>query len=72
MLRPPVRRFSTTQSIAAMTCDTSVAPCESATLTLTRRASGATPTKRSSPFSTGRSTALSRPAMMPAMWVPCP
>ena len=71
MLSPLVVRFWTTQSIAAMTCETSTAPVLSATLTLTMRASGATPMK--SPALGWRGSASGvRPAMMPAMWVPWP
>ena len=73
MFIPGSLRCCTTQSIAASTWETSVAPLRSATLTLTIRASGAMPTKAfSSPFCTGVGAASSRPAMMPAMWVPCP
>ncbi len=73
MLSPLLRPCCTTQSMAAITWDTSVAPSESATLTLTMRASGAIPTNLSCPtVLTGVATASSRPAMMPAMWVPCP
>jgi hypothetical protein len=43
MFMPGSPRCWTTQSIAAMTCDTSVLPYASATLTLTIRASGAMP-----------------------------
>ena len=45
MFNPFVVRFWTTQSIAAITCETSTAPVLSATLTLTIPASGATPMK---------------------------
>ncbi len=47
MFRPLDVRFCTTQSMPAMTCDTSVPPEASATLTLMMRASGATPVNRS-------------------------
>ena len=72
MLRPGSLRWATTQSMPAMTWVTSTAPSRSATLTLSRLASGATPTNfsflsRSLSFTPG-----SRPAMIPAMWVPCP
>jgi hypothetical protein len=43
MFSPPVARFCTTQSMAAMSCETSTAPRASPTLMLTRRASGAMP-----------------------------
>ena len=63
----------TTQSMAAITCETSAAPRAFATLTLTIRASGATPRKLwwSELFPTGTAPA-SLPAMIPAMCVPCP
>ncbi len=73
MLRPPVRAFRTTQSSAAITCDTSVVPKLSATLTGTMPAPGAIPRNRCrSPASTAGSGPGSRPAMIPAMWVPWP
>ena len=72
MLRSPLVRFWTTQSIAAMTCETSVSPDAPATLMLTIRASGAMPANSSSSGSCPGSMALSRPAMIPARWVPCP
>ena len=67
MFSPSSWRCCTTQSIASITWDTSVAPSAAATFTLTSRASGATPMKPSCRVAGG---ALSRPAMMPAMWVP--
>ena len=48
MLRPLRLRFWTTQSIPAITWETSVAPLASASLTLTTRAWGAMPRKWSS------------------------
>src|SRR3712207_464766 len=54
--------------MAAITCETSLAPSAEATLRLTRCAPGAMPSNRSPP---GPGCA-SWPAMMPAMWVPCP
>jgi hypothetical protein len=69
MLRPLLFRFVTTQSMAASTWLTSVAPDASATFTLTRRLSGATPTKFCSPPRTVV-TPSSLPVMRPAMWVP--
>ena len=71
MFRPFLLWFWTTQSMAAMACETSVWPLASATLMLTMRASGAMPTK-SDEFPVTVVAAESRPAMMPAMWVPCP
>ena len=47
MFRPSRLRFCTTQSIAAMTCETSVAPWRFATFRLTIRESGAIPTNPS-------------------------
>jgi hypothetical protein len=72
-----------TQSIAAITWETSAAPSAAPTLTLTMRASGATPTNlvvslypllfRQVVQPVAEATAVaSRPAMMLAMWVPCP
>ncbi len=73
MFMPSSLRCCTTQSIPAMTCDTSVDPAESATLTLTTRASGATPVNWWwLILRTGLETESSRPATIPAMWVPCP
>src|SRR5688572_16309305 len=73
MLRPLRLRCWTTQSIPAITWETSVAPLASASLRLTSRASGAMPRKwSSSPFWIRAGASLSRPAMIPAMWVPCP
>ena len=66
MLRPPVFAFAITQSIPAMICLASVPPFPSATRTGTMRAPGATPLYPSA------SEPVSFPAMMPAMWVPCP
>lgn len=65
-------RLVTTQSIPAMTWDTSTAPSDAPALTLTIRASGAIPTKCFWSFSLPAGTRLSRPAMIPAMCVPCP
>jgi len=61
MLRPGSCACWTTQSIAAITCDTSAPPSAVATLRLTIRASGAMPRY-----------SLSWPAISPAMNVPCP
>ena len=76
MFRPSVLRCWTTQSMAAITWETSTAPSGAATFMLSRRAPGAMPTKlRFEPCSSdfGSSpTDGSRPAMMPAMCVPCP
>ena len=73
MFMPLSLRCCTTQSIAAMTWETSVAPPWSATLTLRILASGATPTKlSSSDLLVTVVTAASLPAMMPAMAVPWP
>ncbi len=73
MFFPSLFRFWMTQSIPAISCETSVRPSASATLTLTTRASGATPTKLPDvPLVTFDGASESRPAMMPAMWVPCP
>jgi hypothetical protein len=57
------RRFSTTQSIAAITCETSTAPLAVPTLTEVSLAAGAMPLVP---------VAVSLPTMMPAMWVPWP
>ena len=54
MLSPSLCVFWTTQSIAAITCETSTAPVLSATLTLTMPASGATPMKSPGRGSAGR------------------
>ena len=68
MFRPGSLRCATTQSMAAITWETSVAPSAVATLRLIRCAPGATPANRAVPVT----LAGSWPAMMPAMWVPCP
>jgi hypothetical protein len=61
----------TTQSIPAITWDTSELPQATATFTDTIRAFGATP--RKSVLLVADTTApVSWPAMIPAMWVPCP
>ncbi len=65
-------RCSTTQSMPAMTCETSTPPSAVPTFTLTSRASGAMPTKCLASFSPPTGVALSRPAIRPAMCVPCP
>ena len=44
MLSPLSLRCCTTQSMPAITCDTSVAPSNAPTFTFTTRESGATPT----------------------------
>jgi hypothetical protein len=63
----------TTQSIPAITWETSELPCASATLTDTIRASGATPRKAVVLLlAVLVVTPLSWPAMMPAIWVPVP
>jgi hypothetical protein len=46
MLSPSLWACSVTQSMAAITWDTSAAPSEAPTLRLTIRASGATPVNR--------------------------
>ncbi len=60
-------RCATTQSTAAMTCETSTAPSVVATLMLVRRAPGATPRRPGCSSDPG-----SLPAMIPAMCVPWP
>ena len=71
MLLPLSLRCWTTQSIPAITCETSVAPCASATLTETILASGAIPRKcDASPAYAPAVAAFARPAMMPARCVP--
>ncbi len=72
MFSPWRARLRTTQSMPAMTWETSVTPYASASFTLTIRAPGATPTKPSSPFWTFAGTFEPRPAMIPARWVPWP
>ena len=62
MLSPSWLRWCTTQSMAAITWEMSVAPEAAPTLTLTSRASGAIPVTSPSSW----------PATMPPMWVPCP
>ena len=69
-LRPLSLRCCTTQSMAAMTWDTSTDPSAAPTFTLRMRASGATPVKWAG--SGTAESAVSRPAMSPAMWVPWP
>ena len=54
--------------MAAITCDTSTAPSDVATLMLVSWAPGAMPWKRLPP----NRVFGSLPAMMPAMWVPWP
>ena len=72
MLSPSLFRCCTTQSMAAMTCETSVAPSLDATLIETIRAPGAAPTKAWSYSSSSLPGGIhaSRPAIRPAMWVP--
>src|SRR5919204_234251 len=71
MLTPGSCACCTTQSMPAITWDTSEVPCASATLTDTIRASGATPRKWVVSLSAlVVTTPLSWPAMMPAMCVP--
>jgi hypothetical protein len=73
MFNPLVVLLATTQSMAAMIWLTSAAPMASATLTETIRASGAMPRKLAvSPGYLPATAASARPAMIPAMWVPCP
>ncbi len=73
MFIPVSLRCCTTQSIAAMTCETSVAPRALATLMLMIRASGATPVNESWEVRSLTEVApLSLPAMIPAMCVPWP
>jgi hypothetical protein len=64
---------STTQLMPPITWETSLLPRASATFTLTIRAPGATPMKFALSVApvTGFASA-SRPAMIPAMWVPWP
>ena len=64
--------FVTTQSIPAITWETSTLPSAAPTLTLTILASGAMPTNHFSSFSLPRGAAESRPAISPAMCVPWP
>jgi len=66
MFMPGSLRCCTTQSIAAMTCETSALPRASATLRLISRAPGAMPA-----YELGE-VLPSEPAMMPAMKVPWP
>ncbi len=65
-------RFATTQSIPATTWATPTRPSAAPTLTSTTWASGAIPTKCWGSDSRPGTTSPSRPAAMPAMWVPCP
>jgi hypothetical protein len=57
--------WATTHWIPAMTADTSVPPFAPATFTETILAPGATPMYLPAEL-------VPSPAMMPAMWVPCP
>ena len=68
---PGSLRCSTTQSMAEMTCDTSVLPCASATLRLMIREFGAMPLYACG-LSAGFPVYGSWPAMTPAMNVPWP
>ena len=70
MLSPGSWACWTTQPMAAMTCETSVEPSNAPTLTLTTRASGATPTKVLGPAYQAGVPGVSRPAISDAMWVP--
>src|SRR5690349_7855074 len=69
MFMPGSLRWATTQSIPAITCDTSVAPSPVATFRLISLAPGATPALDAG---SSRGTELSLAAMMLPMWVPCP
>ena len=73
MFIPGSLACATTQSIAAITWETSVFPWASASLRLTIREPGAMPRKcvLSEAYVDGLVPA-SRPAMIPAMWVPWP
>ena len=75
MLKPGSWACWTTQSMAAMTWLTSAEPSPAPTLTLTTRASGATPTKPlllSATYARLEVSAVSRPTMIEAMCVPWP
>ena len=73
MFKPASRECATTQSMAAMTCDTSVLPWASASLMLTIREPGAMPRNRVLSVAYVEDVdPESRPAMMPAMCVPWP
>ena len=65
-------RCCTTHWMPAITCETSVAPKASATLTLTMRASGAIPRNWSGPAVVTDVTLSSLPAIRLAMNVPWP
>ncbi len=72
MFRPLSLRWATTQSMAAMTCDTSTAPSWAPTFTLTRLTSGATPLKEVVDVYDDGVPTTSRPAMIEARCVPWP
>ncbi len=74
MFNPLEFLFWTTQSTAAITWETSTAPSWSATLSCTSRESGAMPRKSVvfAAYVEPEVLAISRPAMIPPMWVPWP